>query len=773
MPVAAVVGGIGGELVRIIQIEPETLGWSDDGVTFKFETESFQTIVQGVWLGNSGRIRQLQFAVLDGAPTEWLAVRYETTISILRVILREEELPLQYKSLSTIATGADFQLRFELEHIASLPAQHRTCVAFADIRFNPWNLSELAILDQASRWCVWIIRCVKRDRDTWKLEPGPSGRLMQDSSNKASRLIQEKYLPEGWGKVHWIGKGAGLLICNRTSSVIMELRNPAQRSIVLDVRLHRPQDRILDVKQDSEDSEHFFIATSSRILWARIMLKDFEEIEQPSFDNEILLGWLHFCNVEDVSLSIQLTSMESKKLVLLYSRLRNVKIVFTFDLNKHNHRPPSSVCDPHSFPDMDHNGQAPLFFAMLPVKSIFSERRGDARGGPKDADEGEGTLTYLKLVQLNSDLSLQECLLCGMPDHQRAPRRLSRRHTSRSSRKVQDDLMVPNGVLLSIVEELRPEVSPIRGGQTVVPNPKTESMIIQTSEDQWTISFEWLRDRISSSTSVPFEKACHILSRKFTAKQESMSLGMVSLLIRGIAAQVHLASYGLGQQLIDRQIRQVPRISYGEDQPMSKFPVRGHEASSTASRQAKVEDPVQTFAEPGASRSSRDNASIPIANLPTPEPTPSIQSQGSSSVVGEREDSASQRLRALASLAPQPQLPSVMKGILSHWSIGQNPDNYDWEGSQISLYTSGDSTGLDKMTPRKKQKPSAQPSRQQVQSTVGAFSQPMPIRLGASQAGAPRDSQPSSQFEPITMSQPQPGHFGSSSKLRKKRRQGF
>ncbi|KAL8953754.1 MAG: hypothetical protein Q9222_000436 [Ikaeria aurantiellina] len=870
VPVAAVVGGVGGELVRVIQLEPETLGWRDRGVSFELETTAFQTSIQGVWFGNGGRVRQLQFAVSDGSPSEWLAIRYDTTISILRVILQDEELPLQYNLLSIPTVGADFELRFELKHIASLPAQDRAPVAFTDIRFNPCNLSELAVLDQACRWYVWILRSVNKDRDTWKLEAGPSGNLLGNSATNATRPAQETLLFNGWGSVNWIGKGAGLLVCNRKSMVAFALRNPSQHFVALDLALYRPQDWLLDVKQDSDNTEHFFVVTSSRILWIHITLEHPEEIEQCSFSTKILLGWMHFCKPADVSLTTQVTSVDSRKLILLYSRIRNMKTVYISDLNKNEHKSRPSVCDPYSFPDFDNNGQAPLFYATLPARPVLLERSTGTGGGTTDEDGRQSSLTYFRSIQMNKDLSLQECLLCDMPRRKRAPQILSRRHTSRSLRKVQDDFLTPDGILLSKVKETWLDSLPSYGVQDVASKTKVDSMIIQTTEDRWTISLEWLRDRVDSSTSIPFDQACHILASKFTAKQESSSLGILSLeevidseimagdidgdsealedvlrtietgmlvdernskdqlqnplfrsrlaipslfplryvrhdssitqtydvlmaswivplpgtvpgrvrsrierLIRGIAAQVHLASHGLGPRLIDEQVLQGPRTSSGEEKPTFTLSARDNEFSSATSRRSKGKSPVQASAERDAFHPSEHDDSIPFANLPTPEPTPSVQSQGSSSLANEREDSASQRLRTLASLTSQAPLPSAMVGILSHWSIGQNPEDYDWEAGRITFPTGGDSSEAYRMTQRKKQRTSARPSQQQIQHTVGALSQPMPIRLGGSQVEAPSNLQPSSQLEPTTMSQPLSGRFGSSRKLQRTKKPGF
>ncbi|KZF25521.1 hypothetical protein L228DRAFT_280758 [Xylona heveae TC161] len=49
----------------------------------------------------------------------------------------------------------------------------------------------------------------------------------------------------------------------------------------------------------------------------------------------------------------------------------------------------------------------------------------------------------------------------------------------------------------------------------------------------------------------------------------------------------------------------------------------------------------------------------------------------------DEEDLASFRLRQYVPVAPQPPLPRSMSQILSQWTIGEDPDNFDWEASQL------------------------------------------------------------------------------------------
>lgn len=49
------------------------------------------------------------------------------------------------------------------------------------------------------------------------------------------------------------------------------------------------------------------------------------------------------------------------------------------------------------------------------------------------------------------------------------------------------------------------------------------------------------------------------------------------------------------------------------------------------------------------------------------------------------EDPASKRLRALTNLTPQPKLPLSSSNILRYWTVGSDPNNYDWDAVQTAI----------------------------------------------------------------------------------------
>lgn len=309
VPVVAFVGGLAGDLVRVVQLTPETTGLDAD-INLEFESQSFQARVQGLWHTSCGPIQQLQFANSHHEPTEWLAVRHGGATSILRIILRENEVPTLYRIPHVPLLGAEVEIRIELEHVTVLPVQSSGDALHTDICFNPWQVSEIAVVDQSSRWKVWKIRSVNKHTKVWTSEARCSGHLTEEAPDDANYAAENTEIKryDGWGAIRFVGDGDYLLVCNRKHTAYFDLRGQPASSQRPELGLKKSADWILNVSHMSTLSDYIFMITSSRIFWIHLAL-DFERTEQPQLNARSLLAWRHFSSMEDLSLSTQIVSL--------------------------------------------------------------------------------------------------------------------------------------------------------------------------------------------------------------------------------------------------------------------------------------------------------------------------------------------------------------------------------------------------------------------------------------------------------------------------------
>lgn len=141
--------------------------------------------------------------------------------------------------------------------------------------------------------------------------------------------------------------------------------------------------------------------------------------------------------------------------------------------------------------------------------------------------------------------------------------------------------------------------------------------------------------------------------------------------------------------------------------------------------------------------SNRSRPTFPL----TPTPTPSIHTEPTSSTAPpSEEDPASARLRAYTSLKPQAPPPSSVSRILSHWTLGADPNQYSYQATQQALQgpeddgAGGTRDGSDDRSSRdkRKQRPRHAHHRPPEQGTTGGFGERhLPKPFLSSQPGPP------------------------------------
>lgn len=263
--------------------------------------------------------------------------------------------------------------------------------------------------------------------------------------------------------------------------------------------------------------------------------------------------------------------------------------------------------------------------------------------------------------------------------------------------------------------------------------------------------------------------------------------------VRKIAAQICLASLGIqvSSNFIPNEKNDQHTVSEHVDvlnlplRRKSSFQKRSVQSNDTLLEQSSTPIMSSQFSK---KIGLKLDSELPTQTLPTPEMTPSLRSGSSVASLQESEDPASQRLRALVSLTPQPTLPIPVSNILCQWSEGADPANFDWEATQQAIDAKNQPKGDEKMPKAKKrrrdekrlrqERKNAGPSPFQVTATsIEASQQPPVLDTRSYPSSAPR-LQSSSQFTgtAIGTSQIESGRYTGrnlQSKKGKKKKPGF
>ncbi|KAL2354103.1 RNA polymerase I-specific transcription initiation factor RRN6-like protein [Cryomyces antarcticus] len=160
---------------------------------------------------------------------------------------------------------------------------------------------------------------------------------------------------------------------------------------------------------------------------------------------------------------------------------------------------------------------------------------------------------------------------------------------------------------------------------------------------------------------------------------------------RRIAAEVYLASTTMklydpdvGPDLIPSSLRTGNEESTSFSLPV-RFSTKGKGPGSWASPQALSSQPSSSQF---PSSSSHPESSSRTA-LPTPSATPSLISSSSLSTNPlTLADNAFRRLRQYTTFSkatPPPPLPKPLSTVLSHWTLGADPAEYDWDATRQAL----------------------------------------------------------------------------------------
>ena len=232
--------------------------------------------------------------------------------------------------------------------------------------------------------------------------------------------------------------------------------------------------------------------------------------------------------------------------------------------------------------------------------------------------------------------------------------------------------------------------------------------------------------------------------------------------LRETAVQVFLACYGVRfHQVLHEEHVTDP----GEDLTVDEFftlPVR-MKGSTSSLIKGKGRATERSSSPLVSSPNAEDGgflSSSPSHALPTPDPTPSLRSRSSASSLTMSEDPAIRRLRALADVEPQPNLPPEMSRNRDDWQLGGDPEEYNWERAMQARLVDDDTE--DESPAKKRRRYEKQRKRQRI-FNVGSLSQPLPrIRFGDSQSQLTQETQNNSQLTDgmVTQSQTETGRNG-------------
>ena len=526
VPILACAAGKAGELVRVVQLAEERLGWESKG-GFKWDVPTATHGEEGWWAGNGSPIQQLVFAEVEGESSYWLAVRYHGAISVLRPLLQSR--PGFPNSYDTSGTRLP-QSRLDANHVVTLPEQNG--VPFRGVAFNPWNHQQIATVDQQGDWNVWYIDIssrVKR-KALGIITNSAGGHLL-----KARELdgVSPDIAADGWGAVLWANNQDTLVVAARTAFAVFDIKSSSRQVQIPLLTSDKASDWILDVKRGSRDPCNVFVATSLCIFWLRISSSEREPQTADMKSNvQCLLSCRHFRDQDDISLHLNVLEILTRTPVdddagptlasstdydsntvatklLLYSRLSDFVTVFAFQCAMPSLEQSPFALDPYPLElSMEEVGLArsardvlnihtkPRILAVV-LQAVPNQTPSEYM--PSDLGQLDVTksVDYYQLSILTHNLTLFEKLYVDVNEASGfsgdPPTTHTRKGFSKTPAHVFDDLIVPDGFDNKGYHSSEENAE---GPNVQQDFQHVEAKSTKPNEDPWTITLGWLEKEI-------------------------------------------------------------------------------------------------------------------------------------------------------------------------------------------------------------------------------------------------------------------------------------
>lgn len=296
--VAAFPHGPTGSGLRIVQIQTQKQGWDDTKMDW-----IDVPIVHGeeaIWLMHGAPILQICFAHSTERSDAFLAIRLPSRTLIFRPILRK----------SPLSAGSGSRLDSNL--VCEIPISKTGGKQHADVVFNPWFSRQFGIIDQAGHWTVWELE----------------GRIYMTAKclAKGSAFVESAIpisaIDDGWARILWVHSPTIIVVCTRHQFKLAYIEAATDEADAMQTKDPRTKVHqwILALTAIPDQPSCFAILTSTNVIVYRVVEKSWRLMQ--------LLSVRHFANPDDMTLALSVFEMLDRRLILVTSSVHYLVIAW-------------------------------------------------------------------------------------------------------------------------------------------------------------------------------------------------------------------------------------------------------------------------------------------------------------------------------------------------------------------------------------------------------------------------------------------------------------
>ncbi|KAJ0415539.1 RNA polymerase I-specific transcription initiation factor RRN6-like protein [Aspergillus carlsbadensis] len=355
------------------------------------------------WSTGGAPIRQICSSTSEDESASFVAVRSNST-GIFRPLYRRKLTSVPtHRDNNGIASGYLYS-RLDPGFLVEISNSYTGGIPHADVKFNPWNENQLAIVDESGNWGIWELRH-QCDANIWIAACVASGSLPWVGSE--SQIAGTDRRHDGWLAIEWVGDARHIVVCDRRRSVLYRLEDGQTHSSVIELGLERKSEWILGIRRSSCRSSQVFVLTTCRLLWfdATSALNSGHANLKPSVYPR--LSWRHFRDSDDTTLQLTSLAVDKDFYLILFSRLSQLVLAFHCPISLEHTTNRGYASDPFILEVPPYPGDSePLpkavNFSTLVFKEIAPTNKGAAYPRPG--------LSFIKAFFLDSSLRVQESM---------------------------------------------------------------------------------------------------------------------------------------------------------------------------------------------------------------------------------------------------------------------------------------------------------------------------------------------------------------------------
>ncbi|KAL4954569.1 RNA polymerase I-specific transcription initiation factor RRN6-like protein [Aspergillus filifer] len=410
VPIVAFASGESGNVISFRTI-------TDDTVQLRHEAEAQLHVPtigdeDGIeWSAQGAPVRQICFSDAPEERATFMAARFSSTL-----VFR----PLYHRLPASVSInrGSDGTVpvrqvsRMDPNLLLEISTSHTGGAAHADVKFNPWDQSQLAIVDHNGNWSIWELRIQpKRNRDNWIATAVRSGALPSVGVEEVSTGTRGRH--DGWLAIEWAGNENFIVVSDRRCSMLYCMEGNRAYPYAMELGFESFKKRsewILGIKRSALNPSHLFVLTTSRIIFFDVALESVLDhgSTRPSLSPR--LSWRHFCDSDDTTLQLSSLTGDEGFYLVLFSRLSPLALAFYCSETSEIMNGSTAVSDPqilHMPACSCYAGGTDSSPINMRLSTLVFKQYAPVEAGERDMHSG---LSFFKAFMVDSNLCIRESI---------------------------------------------------------------------------------------------------------------------------------------------------------------------------------------------------------------------------------------------------------------------------------------------------------------------------------------------------------------------------